>query len=463
MGLNELFMQRMNLERNNRINMQPEINSGLGNLLGAVVGSVVPKIMEQKEERARQARVKDQITNFQSMMQKMNEMPDNSTSAKGVGLLDDETSKDTKGITGITRVVPQQEMSIDENGEVNIKIGMRATTPQEQAAQYEMMRKQTELRKAEAKAQLLDGYIKGDIQEGAILKEMSSLGITPDEFDFAAQARERMRQIISNQTFSGQPVNIPQGFEATEMVRDRMGNMVPSGIKKVQQPTEMDALNAEAKRLDIARTRQDMEPKPLSETEKLQQEQMRLGMDKTRQDMAFNADERPFRFKQKELSSTQQVQKDKRIADLFETTEINKVKRDQIEQAKDLATQIRGGLGGTIERNWMKLADPNNPMLGKWQVVKSVLTDAQLMNTAKTKGAISDREMALFASAAANDDIASLPRMLPVFDKLMAFMDAEERSKKEAYRKIYNENPDEFLGGGQVQDRQTDNDPLGIR
>jgi hypothetical protein len=41
--------------------------------------------------------------------------------------------------------------------------------------------------------------------------------------------------------------------------------------------------------------------------------------------------------------------------------------------------------------------------------------------------------------------------MLPVFDKLMAFMDAEEKSKKEAYRKIYNENPEEFLGGGQEQ------------
>jgi hypothetical protein len=99
------------------------------------------------------------------------------------------------------------------------------------------------------------------------------------------------------------------------------------------------------------------------------------------------------------------------------------------------------------------MADPNNPMLGKWQVIKGVLTDAQLMNTAKTKGAISDKEMALFATAAANDDIASLPRMLPVFDKLMAFMDAEEKAKKESFKKIYREDPNEFLGNDQLKEQ----------
>ena len=42
-----------------------------------------------------------------------------------------------------------------------------------------------------------------------------------------------------------QQPQIPQGFEATEMVKDQMGNMVPSGIKKVAVPTEQDLLQAE--------------------------------------------------------------------------------------------------------------------------------------------------------------------------------------------------------------------------
>jgi len=199
MDLNELFMQRAGLERQNRINMQPEINSSLGNLLGSVVGTGLQAFAKQKqekqEEQNRLVRVKDQITNFQSMMQKMNEMPDNSASAKGVGLLGDDVNKDRKGITGITRMVPQQEMSVNENGEVNIKLGMRATTPQEQKAQFDIQKSQMEQQKAEGKSQLLDGFIRGEIQEGAILKEMGNLGITPEEFDMAAQARERFRQV----------------------------------------------------------------------------------------------------------------------------------------------------------------------------------------------------------------------------------------------------------------------------
>jgi Ni,Fe-hydrogenase I large subunit len=42
---------------------------------------------------------------------------------------------------------------------------------------------------------LLGGYIKGELQEGALIQGMKEFNITPDEFDQAAIARDRMRQL----------------------------------------------------------------------------------------------------------------------------------------------------------------------------------------------------------------------------------------------------------------------------
>ena len=155
-----------------------------------------------------------------------------------------------------------------------------------------------------------------------------------------------------------------------------------------------------------------------------------------------------------ELSPLYQQTKDKRTSELIDLAEQNKVRKQMIANAKEASGKIPTGLGGKMKMWWSKMFDPENPVMEDWQKVKMVLTDAQLMNTAKTKGAISDREMELFSKAAANDDIASIKAMQPVFDKLVRFMDAEQSGKIKSYKAIYNENPETFLGA---------DDPLGLR
>lgn len=169
-------------------------------------------------------------------------------------------------------------------------------------------------------------------------------------------------------------------------------------------------------------------------------------------DFVSGASKMPFKkltVKEKTLSPALQNAKDKRTAELFDVTSKNSVRREQLQNAMSAAKDVEGGQIGAIKREWMKRFDSKNPILTKWQDIKSVLTDAQLMNTANTKGAISDREMELFSNAAANDDFTSLPRMTPVFKKLLKFMDAEERSKKMAYKTLYPDDgdPDQFLAG----------------
>lgn len=139
-----------------------------------------------------------------------------------------------------------------------------------------------------------------------------------------------------------------------------------------------------------------------------------------------------------------QNQKDKRTEDLITTIETNNVKREMLSKAQKSLSKIPTGLLGSIKVKMLNSYDPNNPLLGDWQNVKAVLTDAQLMNTAKTKGAISDREMELFSKAAANDDVQSIARIKPVLEKLSKFMDAEEHSKMNSFKKIYGEDPSQW-------------------
>ena len=376
--------------------------SGFGEFSNIMIG----KMKEQQAEKKRQENVKTQMTNAKQMMEAMSQMPDNSSSAKAIGTLEDDAQKRRKGVIKVSDYTPSIEQGVGEDGMPYFKASIKSATRQEQKAQFEMQKSQVEMEKSQAKSDLLNLYVKGDVQEGAILGEMATLGITADEFDLASQAKQRLRDIIERQTFSGQPTSIPSGFEATEMTRDRMGNMVPSGIKKVQQPTEMDALNTEAKRLDIARTRQDMEPVPMSETEKLQQEQMRLGMDKTKQDMAFNAEAQPFRFKrplEEQKFAAEQNEKAQREQEKIDLAKAN------AESALSSINEIRktmghfglmGGLpaiGGTDKVAWSKNIDR----------VKAMLTLGNLMelkaaskNGASGLGALSDGERKMLEDAA---------------------------------------------------------------
>jgi hypothetical protein len=138
-------------------------------------------------------------------------------------------------------------------------------------------------------------------------------------------------------------------------------------------------------------------------------------------------------------SPSYQEKKAKRTEDLLSTLGQNKVQREMIASAQEATPRIPTGLGGKLQMWWNKMFDPNNPSMADWQKVKMVLTDAQLLNTAKTKGAISDREMALFSRAAANDDIASISAMGPVFNKLLRFIETDENAKIGTFGKLYGE------------------------
>ena len=146
------------------------------------------------------------------------------------------------------------------------------------------------------------------------------------------------------------------------------------------------------------------------------------------------------------LAPSLQKAKDTRADDLVSLVEDNNVKRDMISEAADALSRIDSGVYGKVRKGMLKNLSPDNPMLGDWQRIKMVLTDAQLLNTAKTKGAISDREMELFADAAANNDLVSSPAVRVVLDKLIKFLDSNETSKIRIYKKLYGEDPTEWEG-----------------
>jgi hypothetical protein len=128
--------------------------------------------------------------------------------------------------------------------------------------------------------------------------------------------------------------------------------------------------------------------------------------------------------------------------DLLETMRSHDDYSRNIDIALQSAKKIPAGFLGKLKIGAMKQFDPLNPTLTEWQNVKSLLTDAQLLYTAKTKGAISDAEMELFAMAAANDDMGSLPRVIPVLDRIKRKLTGELNAKKESYRINYGQLPE---------------------
>jgi hypothetical protein len=152
------------------------------------------------------------------------------------------------------------------------------------------------------------------------------------------------------------------------------------------------------------------------------------------------------------LTPGRQMAKDKMTQKIFETVEGNKPKFGAIEAAEKSLPKVPQGFIGGLKVKWMQNFDPQNPTLTDWQKLKTVLTDAQLMNTAKTKGAISDQEMKLFAKAAANDDIMSVARMTPAIQRVKAALSAEQEGMFGGFKKSYGEDPKEWFDqeGGDV-------------
>jgi hypothetical protein len=180
---------------------------------------MIDKMKEEQTEKRRQENVKKQMANAQQMMQQMAQMDDNSSVGRANVAIDDEQQKRNRGVIKVSTMLPQKEMTVDETGAVNIKLGYRQASPQEQQAQFATQKAQMDLQREEGKRSLLGGYAKGELQEGAVIQAMKEFDITPEEFDMAAKARDRMKQIVSMQTFSGQPANIPTEAQAEQSFR----------------------------------------------------------------------------------------------------------------------------------------------------------------------------------------------------------------------------------------------------
>jgi len=159
--------------------------------------------------------------------------------------------------------------------------------------------------------------------------------------------------------------------------------------------------------------------------------------------VGFDQKGQPMVRKEKTETIPASVQnaKNKELKEIKIDTEKNKVTRERVDEAVKALDKIPSGLGGRMAIAGSKMFNPDDPVLGEWQKVKTVLTDATLLNTAYTKGAISDKEMELFKEAAADDNLASKPAVKVVFDKLVRFLDAEEKGKREAFKESYGEDP----------------------
>lgn len=234
------------------------------------------------------------------------------------------------------------------------------------------------------------------------------------------QLRQQYQQFLGQ---VGQVVK--SGKPPEEMIQDLMP-LVAQNPQLAKMSGVGDIIGQHQKMLEM----QGKEWKPKTKEEALGFEREKAGINK----------------KDVTTSPILQKAKDTRAEKIIVDVEQNNIKRDMIVQAAQAAQGISGGIFGKVSRGTLRNLNPNNPILGEWQKIKMVLTDAQLMNTAKTKGAISDREMDLFAKAAANDDVASLPAMMPVFNKLLRMINADETGAVTAFKQLYNEDPYEWEG-----------------
>jgi len=147
------------------------------------------------------------------------------------------------------------------------------------------------------------------------------------------------------------------------------------------------------------------------------------------------------------LTPGQELAKDKATKEIFETYEMNKARKGQLDNAITGSENIPKGLFGKMRIGTAKALPFTKPFLGisddvikDAQEMKMALTAGTLAETAYTKGAISDQEMDLFKEASANNDFNS-PAVIPVLQKIRAFMDAEESGQFGAYKQNYGEDP----------------------
>jgi hypothetical protein len=221
---------------------------------------------------------------------------------------------------------------------------------------------------------------------------------------------------------------------------DMNGNLVEvgkmeKGGKLLSAGKNDNSLEIKEKELRIEKLQKEIGGK---EADPLDVEKKQLEIEKLKKEVAGG--------KGKTLSPILQKAKDTRAEKVITSIEENNYVRDYLNQATELSKKVSGGLFGKLSRNMMKNFDPNNPALKDWQIIKTILTDEQLEKTMKTKGAISDPEMAEFAKAVANDDLMGFARLAPVLERALKRINADETAQTKTFKKLYGEDPYEWEG-----------------
>ena len=137
------------------------------------------------------------------------------------------------------------------------------------------------------------------------------------------------------------------------------------------------------------------------------------------------------------------LDRDKRkdTSEVVKTFQNNAVQRNLISDASEAVERFSGGVYGKIGKNFAKNLKPDSPALADFQKIKMVLTNAQLRDSLLLKGAISDTENKWLAEAAANDDLISAPRTKVVLNKAIKFIEAEDKSLAQSYKRNYGDDP----------------------
>lgn len=152
-------------------------------------------------------------------------------------------------------------------------------------------------------------------------------------------------------------------------------------------------------------------------------------------------DEKIGDFVEQPLPPSIEARKIKATDDLYSTVKTANTNYDRINKGLEAAPKLPQGLFGSWRIKAMRAFDTNNPTLADWQNMKSLLTDAQLKKTAQTKGAISDKEMELFAKAVANDDLASVQRQTNILNSFKQAVFDDQEAIVSGFNRNFHEDP----------------------
>lgn len=157
------------------------------------------------------------------------------------------------------------------------------------------------------------------------------------------------------------------------------------------------------------------------------------------------ADGTPIYKKIVGMSSSEKRLMNRDMKEITEGESFNEYSLNTIDKALDGIEKVPSGILGKAQVGLADIFDPNSPMFKEWQEIKLVLTDAQLLNTAKTKGAISDQEMKLFAKAAANDDYNQIPKIKVVLADMKEKLASNQKGLVKSFERNYGASPFEGM------------------